>query len=81
MENFTIQPEGHGDAQAHLTFDNTSPYVPQPESSINSHSNYDTGRVRVQGVNNLVNAYQVGVMTISCRGLPRNLKSNADFSE
>ncbi|KAG4431846.1 hypothetical protein IFR05_012663 [Cadophora sp. M221] len=58
IENSSIQPEGIADAQGHPTFDNTSPYVPRPESSIKSHSNYDTGRVSVQRVNNPVNAYQ-----------------------
>ncbi|KAH7364326.1 hypothetical protein BKA65DRAFT_134867 [Rhexocercosporidium sp. MPI-PUGE-AT-0058] len=58
MKNPTIQPESHANAQAQLTFDNASPYISHPGSSINSHSNYDTGRVSVQRANNPINAYQ-----------------------
>ncbi|KAH7417180.1 hypothetical protein BKA64DRAFT_701964 [Cadophora sp. MPI-SDFR-AT-0126] len=58
MGNPPIQPEEYANAQAHLESKNASPYVPPPESSINSRSNYDPGRVSVQRRNNPVNTYQ-----------------------
>ena len=58
-----IRPEQYANAQAHI--DDTSPYVPPPESITNKHQNYDPGRVTFWGSSNPVNAYQVRVITIT----------------